>query len=183
MQSELFTQNWDEEMFDEKTGHKLVSLGGKVYELKLCTRCGQWVPIEEFRHSKRFHDGLSPYCKKCISYKKRSNPTVKSSEVKLLSKDEAKQAEYVSTIENGVKGLTSEISKLRARVKEVELECEKNRIDLNHLSEKEIEHVLMENNVQPRILFNAIKAHNSQYTFYCLNTSTGEMIPIKTEAA
>ena len=101
----------------------------------------------------------------------------------LISKDDTKQAEYVSIIEDGVKGLTSEISKLKARIQELEREQEKNRVDLNHLTEKEIEHVLRVNTVQPRMLFNAIKTRFPQLSFFCKDETTGLVSNIKTEVA
>lgn len=177
-----FLQNGDSELIDEETGYKIVSLGNDIYELKHCVRCGRWVPIEEFRHSHVYPDGRLPHCKAC-SHKRYRKPTEKSSGVRLISKDETKQAEYVSTIEEGVKGLTSEISRFKSMVKEMEQKKEQNRIDLDHLTEKQVEHVLMVTKVSPRILFNSLATHYSQFSFFVIDKSTGEVRQIKTEVA
>lgn len=177
-----FPQNWDSELIDEETGHKIVSLGNDIYELKHCVCCGRWVPIEAFRRSNAYPDGRLPRCKAC-SHKRYRNTTEKSSGVRLISKDETKQAEYVSTIEDGVKGLTSEISRLKSIVKGMEQEKVQNRIDLDHLTESQVEHVLLVTKVSPRILFNSLATHYSQFSFFYLDKSTGEVRQIKTEVA
>lgn len=177
-----FSQNWDSELIDEKAGYKIVSLGNDIYELKHCICCGRWAPIEEFRRSHVYPDGRLPHCKAC-SNKRYRKTTEKSSGVRLISKDETKQAEYVSTIDDGVKGLTSEISRLKSMVKKMEQEKVQNTIDLDHLTEKQIEHVLMATKVSPRILFNSLATHYSQFSFFYLDKSLGEIRQIKTEVA
>ena len=68
---------------------------------------------------------------------------------------------------------------LRDRIKEME----KDKMDLNHLPESTVEQILKANRVTTRVLFNAIKKHYPQYSFYCRDEESGLISVIKTEVA
>jgi RNase P subunit RPR2 len=46
-----------------KTPHRLIN----GIEHKICTRCQQWKPVDEYYRDKKSADGLRYYCKECNS--------------------------------------------------------------------------------------------------------------------
>ena len=168
---------WDDEVIDEKTGHKIVAKGKELVELKFCEECKRWQPIDHFRRSKNYPDGLIPYCKYCTPA--ADAPRKNYSAAQAVSPEDDARARNIASIEAGLKSLLGEISMLRDRIKEME----KDKMDLNHLPESTVEQILKANRVTPRVLFNAIKKHYPQYSFYCRDEESGLISVIKTEVA
>ena len=44
---------------------------------KVCSRCGEWKPLEEYYKDKTHKDGRSSYCKKCKNFKKETREGMK----------------------------------------------------------------------------------------------------------
>lgn len=175
MNSSIFIQNWDEEITDNVTGHKIVTIGTDVYELKHCEQCGKWLPVEMFRNSKLYPDGLVPHCKSCAYPSKARKETYP---VKLLTREEDTIAKTVGVINDAIKSLLSEISSLKEQNRFLSLQ----RKDLSHLTEGEIRQVLRSNDIPLRLLFDTISQKKSQYQFFCKDTVSGLTTLIKTEA-
>ncbi len=175
MNSSIFTQEWDDEVNDKETGHKIVSIGPEVYELKKCERCGKWLPLAMFRNSRDYPDGLLPHCKGCADPRKSRKLVYP---VRVLTPEEDVHGKAVSTINDGVKTLLGEIESL----KEQNIRLLSQKKDLNHLTENEIRQVLLNNDIPLRLLFDAISQKQSQYQFFCKDNISGLTIPIKTEA-
>ena len=175
MKSSIITQNWDEEVTDNVTGHKIVTIGNEVFELKLCQECGKWLPVEMFRNSKLYLDGRLPHCKGC-AYPRRPRKEVYP--VRVLTPEEDSHAKIVNTVEDAIKTLLSEIDTLKEQNKLLSFQ----KKDLNHLTESEIQQVLRNNDIPPRLLFNAISLKHSHYQFFCKDTVSGLTSVIKTEA-
>ena len=95
----------------------------------------------------------------------------------MLTPEEDNHAKIVSTVEGAIKTLLSEINSLKEQNKLLSFQ----KKDLNHLTEGEIKQVLRNNDIPPRLLFNAISQKKTQYQFLCKDTVTGLTSIIKTE--
>ena len=173
----IYTQVWDDEMTDKETGHKIVTIGTDIYELKYCNRCKKWLPLEMFRRSKNYPDDHLPHCQSCAH--KRAPRVSKRTPIRTITQEDLARHKVLETIDDAVKTLVGEITTLNNRIKEME----KERKDLDHLTEREIEHILMVHRVPPRIHFNAINKHYPQYHFFCKDEATGITTSIRTEVA
>ena len=172
MKHTFFPQQWDEQITDADTGHKLVTVNGEDYELKLCERSKMWLPVECFRQSRNYPDGYLPYCK---DYTYKRNRIKEVTPVRIMTPEEDALTKIVSTIEDAVKDVIRENTSLKETIKLLESQ----KKDLNHLSESEVTQVLRNNNIMPRVLFNMIMEKYPQYQFYSKDTITGMMTPIK----
>ena len=52
----------DNELFDEKTGNKMVESNGKLIEMKYCFHCRKWKPLSDFY---MYKGEFLPACKEC----------------------------------------------------------------------------------------------------------------------
>ena len=172
----------EKDIFDENTGHVLREINGELVEMKYCPRCEQWHPLGDFYAVKGGRDCLSTYCKKCNienSSKNKQDTTVKFNTLmdenlpgdKFDAKPVEPVVEEANSIEQLLEALKTEVTKVQTQKK-----------DLSNLTEKEVKEVLENNQVPPRILFEAIaRQTNDRFTFFAYDKELGMTIPIKTK--
>ena len=186
----------DNEVFDEKTGHKLVDINGETVEMKYCTCCKQWYPLSSFYRTTYGGDGFYSQCKKCLSdkYFKRKaaahvskttpviTPVPKPVQAATVSTQEKLSASINELVSKTLDGYEDRIKSLYKEISDLKSENARKR-DLTKLSERDIESILQNHTVAPRILFNAIARQDKRYRFSCYDTITGLTSQIKTEVA
>ena len=182
----------ENEVLDETTLHKFVeSPDGEIVEMKYCHICNEWHPLSDFYVDNSKVDGLNYICKTCVgrSYKKKTTLGVRRSSraVKIPSNIQLSIPDQKPDHNNG--GLDSildsireeyekgqrEIEELKKKVKELSA----NTKDLTRLTNSEVEYVVKNYDVTPRLLFDAIRRQTSQYEFYAIDTVSGCKIPRK----
>ena len=190
----------DNEIFDEKTGHKLVDINGQPVEMKYCTGCKKRYPLSSFYRNARWGDGFQSKCKNCFhdAYVKRkptfhitttapsttpmSNPAPADTDTTPVSPQEKLSASINELVSKTLAGYEERIKSLYKEIGDLKSENARKR-DLTKLSERDIESVLQNHSVAPRILFNAIARQDKRYRFSCYDTVTGLTCQIKTEVA
>jgi hypothetical protein len=185
-------------VLDENTGHSFREVNGEIVELKYCQYCKKWHPLADFSRCSRSKDGLQSYCRAGISQYGRNRCKKKELQThELVSPVETNEvpAEPVEAIAKA-HSKYDEIEALLASLKETEeqrdaeiaqLQAAKADLarqskDLDHLTENDIKRVLDNNNIPPRLLFEAIaKKTNNRYRFFAVDLETGLSSPIKTQ--
>ena len=188
-------------VIDETTGHAFVETNGTIVEMKYCRKCGKWHTIDDFHKNKHTVDGLSSWCKKCACNYNKEKYLIDSGKCSkpVIIKDEPKQVEtdtveikpavpsldeifgqYMETI---VKPYKDRIAELETELGKARQEASK-RADTDSLSTVEVEKLIMSRtDIQPRVLFNALKKINGAYTFKVYDANTGLTSEVKTEVA
>ena len=181
----------ENEILDETTLHKFVeSSDGEIIEMKYCHHCNEWHPLSDFYADKSREDGLNYTCKKCLGkyYKKKTTFNVRRSSraVKIPSNIQLSIPEQKPDNNGGLDSILDsireeyekgqkEIERLKKKVEELNAHTK----DLTRLSNAEVEYVVKNYEVTPRLLFDAIRRQTSQYDFYAVDKVSGCTIPIK----
>lgn len=185
----------DNELFDERTGHKLTEVEGDVIELKYCTKCKSWYPIDNFYKNKSQKDGCTIWCKDCVNKnhkeKRRAQPTVE-----LVYKTEAENttSQLAEELKKEIVSLEQELAVLteenyNLQEDNVSLQnrvasFEKERLHWKpNLTQEDVEEYLLTHNMPPRILFKSIREQDSRYTFFVRDNVSGAFCPIVREMA
>jgi len=177
--------------------HLLVEVNGDIVEKKYCPHCGEWHLLSDFHANASSKDGLHGWCKDCATEYGKLRRAMKKAAIIDESDTpneeevlfEGELAEDNDCIEKAMENLSSirlrdieqqsEIKRLKA-----ELQGLKGReIDLESLSEREIEKVLKSNMIPPRLLFEAIARIEDRYTFFASDNVSGQTYPIKIESS
>ena len=177
-----------------ENNHILSEINGDIVELKYCPHCKQWHPLSDFSIASNTSDGLQSWCTECQKeYRKQ-----RYEEQKQMAQDESdftdapkqgtpigfsgfdKAIEILSSIQQRDNEQQQEIERLQGEV--TRLSSTKS-VDLESLTEREIEKVLKANKIAPRLLFEAIARQDDRYTFYAVDNVTGLTSTIRLEKA
>ena len=77
-----------------ENGHVWAQIGNDIIECKKCSRCGEWLAIEDFSANRASKDGLCSWCKPCTSAyqkglrSKKSTPPVDNEETDIVGESE-----------------------------------------------------------------------------------------------
>ena len=167
----------------EANNHKYVETADDVIEMKYCPHCGEWHLLTDFRSSSTTKDGLQSWCRACQDDYARQRTAMKKaipqSDEETIAPLEQEQPVEADCFDKAMDLLTS----LRLRDEERQQEMERlkkevesfkdRHVDLESLSDREIETVLKSNNIAPRLLFEAIARQDGRYTFYAIDNFTG----------
>lgn len=174
--------------------HLYVEVNGDIIEKKFCPHCGEWHLLSDFQARAKSKDGLQRWCRDCTNeYNKllRSAKREASIEESNTPNEEVlyggDSIEDNDCIDKALENLSSirlrdieqqrEIKRLKAELQEFK----GREIDLETLSEREIEMVLKSNKIPPRLLFEAIARIEDRYTFFASDKVSGQTYPIKIE--
>lgn len=179
------TLSSDELLFEN--GHKLTQVGDDTIEMKYCLHCGEWHPLTDFYKSTNTKDGLQSWCKECINNRRKeiryTLPTDFESETKPLDeKYEQEATPSLDTILDMIREREQERVKEIVKLHQENRELRSAPLDVNRLSERDIENYLKTHNISLRILFEAIaRREDDRYSFYAYEKDSGLTIPIRVE--
>lgn len=190
----------DGSVYDETTGHVLVSKENTTIEMKYCPSCKEWHPLTDYYNNKNTKDGLCGYCKQCLRMKSLKKAVKKnkslSGNVVIIQKTRKKSTKQKTPIDvvgntlyDFINSLTEKYTKQIAELKKKVccLEKELNtQICPDKMTDAEFERFVMSRKgVQPRVYFNAIKNLDidNKYTIKVYDSSTGLTTTVKTDVA
>ena len=169
-----------------ENGHKLTEIDNETVEMKYCTHCHQWHPLTEFYKNKQAKDGLHSWCKSC--FKNRRNETrvaiIKSSNTESESYSETGEQTTARSLETILDEIREREQDRDNEISELKREnnmLKNNSLDLDKLTERDIDMYLKSHDISVRILFEAIARREGKYIFYAYDTETGLKIPIRIE--
>ncbi len=176
-----------------ENNHKYVEANGDIIEMKYCPHCKEWHLLTDFHSSSSSSDGLQSWCKDCLNEYGRQRTAMKKSSVQAVEDSNASLEQEQDIEETSFDKVISLLSDIQLRDEErckeiVQLKSEvkslkEKSVDLESLSEREIEVVLKSNKVAPRLLFEAIARQDDRYTFYAIDKVTGLTSTIRLEKA
>ena len=184
-----------------ENNHKYVEANGDIIEMKYCPHCKEWHLLTDFHSSSSSSDGLQSWCKDCLNEYGRQRTAMKKSSVQaaedstasLEQEQDIEETSFDKVIKTSFDKVISLLSDIQLRDEErckeiVQLKSEvkslkEKSVDLESLSEREIEIVLKSNKVAPRLLFEAIARQDDRYTFYAIDKVTGLTSTIRLEKA
>lgn len=193
-----------------ENNHMIVIENDEVVEKKYCLRCKEWHPITDFYRGNNTSDGLHTYCKRCsngIACESQKNSRKRSVKDEIEQVDNTikayvgatspavtvretvaektentvkfdKTADAFSYIQEAIDSRDKEIARLQSELSEL-----KRTKSLDNLSERDIKYVLDNNEIAPRLLFEAIAKIDGRYIFSAYDTTTGLTSTIKTQVA
>ena len=182
----------DNEVFDEKTRHKLTETkSGEIIEMKYCTKCDKWHPLADFHKHGHTVDGLSTICRDCVhsAYRKPKSEISKTSSKDSQPVDNSDIENYFDSlkqIQSQLSALLSENTELKQvnaklvdenkflRSKET---CTTERDVITYLGKHWSDH-----KIPLRLLFSAIHSNDPRYQFFYIDAETGCTASIKYES-
>lgn len=175
--------------------HLLVEVNGDIVEKKYCFHCGKWHLLSNFYANAHSKDGLHGWCKDCsVEYGKLRRAMKQavieesdtSHEEALLEEEAVEENDCIDKVMESLSSIRLRDIEQQGEIKRLKTELQglKGReIDLESLSERDIEKVLKSNKISPRLLFEAIARTEDRYTFFASDKVSGQTYPIKIESS
>lgn len=169
-----------------ENGHKLTETENGIIEMKYCPHCHKWHPLAEYCKCTRNSDGLQSWCKSCnkeryIKTRVANNPssdleTEQFSETSIQTTTRTLNV-ILDEIREREQDRDNEISKLKLE----NIMLKNSQLDIDKLTDRDVEAYLKSHDIPLRILFEAIARREGRYLFSAYDTNTGMTIPIRIE--